>query len=121
MGTVERVGGGLVEISAVTTIIGAPIAEALIHGLKAACGMAWAPMSCFGAIHVTKACLSASVPDRLRESMGLRNQFVDAAIGVMLRVDQAKNRVDWATPVLYRSCRTLYAVVWLHPQRRHSR
>ena len=97
MATVERVGGGLVEISAVSTIIGAPIAEALIHGLKAACGMAWAPMSCFGAIHVTKACLSASVPDRLRESMGLRNQFVDAAIGVMLRVDQykqAKNRVD---------------------------
>src|SRR5271170_4839013 len=94
MATVERVGGGLVEISAVSTIIGAPISEALIHGLKAACGMAWAPMSCFGAIHVTKACLSASIPDRLRESMGLRNQFVDAAIGVMLRVDQAKNRVD---------------------------
>ncbi|KAI9761625.1 MAG: hypothetical protein M1840_001741 [Geoglossum simile] len=95
--TAERFGGGLVEISAVATIVGAPTAEALIHGLKAACGMVWGPMSSFGAIHVTKACLSASVPDWLRESLGLRNAFVDAAIGVMLRVNrfkQAKNRVD---------------------------
>jgi len=91
------VGGGLVEISAVVTIIGAPIAEALMHGLKAACGMSWAPMSSFGVVHVAKAGLSAAVPDWLRESMGLRNSFVDDAIGVMLSIDhtrQAKNRVD---------------------------
>lgn len=97
MGTAAKVGGGLVEISAVATIIGAPIAEALIHGLKGACGMVWAPMSTFGAIHVSKACLAASMPDHLREAMGLRNAHVDAAIGVMLRVDhskKAKSRVD---------------------------
>src|SRR5215471_17125943 len=97
MSATEKVGGGLVDISAVVTLIGAPTAEALIHGLKAACGMCWAPMSCFGSLHVTKACLSASIPDWLREPMGLSNQFVDAAIGVMLKVDhtkQAKNRVD---------------------------
>ncbi|KAL2005331.1 hypothetical protein VTN00DRAFT_2542 [Thermoascus crustaceus] len=96
-GEARKVGGGLVEISAVSTIIGAPIAEALTHGLKAACGMVWGPMSCFGVIHVAKACLSASVPDLIRESMGLRNQFVDNAIGVMLDVDrfkQARSRMD---------------------------
>lgn len=96
-GEARKVGGGLVEISAVSTIIGAPIAEALTHGLKAACGMVWGPMSCFGVIHVTKACLSASVPDLIRESMGLRNQFVDNAIGVMFDVDrfkQARSRTD---------------------------
>jgi hypothetical protein len=95
--TEKVVGGGLVDISAVVTLIGAPTAEALIHGLKAACGMCWAPMSTFGSLHVTKACLSASIPDWLREPMGLKNQFVDAAIGVMLTVNhtkQAKNRVD---------------------------
>ncbi|KAL9113330.1 MAG: hypothetical protein Q9187_007634 [Circinaria calcarea] len=97
MNPAERVGGGLVEISAVATIIGAPIAEALMHGLKGACGMVWAPVSSFGQIHVAKACLSASVPDWLREAMGLRNAVVDKAIGVMLPIDQAKqskNRVD---------------------------
>lgn len=97
MSAVQKVGGGLVEISAVATIIGAPIAEALMHGLKGACGMVWAPVSCFGQIHVAKACLSASVPDWLREAMGLRNGVVDKAIGVMLPIDQAKqskNRVD---------------------------
>lgn len=54
-------------------------------------------MSTFGAIPVTKACLAASVPDSLRESMGLRNAHVDGAIGVMLRVDsstRSKSRVD---------------------------
>lgn len=94
----SRIGGNLVEISAVSTIIGAPIAEALIHGLKAACGIVWAPMSCFGQIHVIKACLSASVPDYLRESMGLRNQFVDNALGVLLPVNRfrrARSRIDF--------------------------
>src|SRR2546430_281327 len=93
----ERVGGGLVEISAISTIIGAPTAEALTHGHKAAAGMAWSPTSCFGAIHITKACLAASIPDSLRDAMGLRNQFVDSAIGVMLHINrfkQARNRVD---------------------------
>ncbi|GIK01913.1 hypothetical protein Aspvir_005954 [Aspergillus viridinutans] len=92
------IGGNLVEISAVSTIIGAPIAEALIHGLKAACGIVWAPMSCFGQIHVIKACLSATVPDSLRESMGLRNQFVDNALGVLLPVNRfrrARSRIDF--------------------------
>lgn len=37
----KRVGAGLVVISAVVTIIGAPIAEALIHSLEGACGMSW--------------------------------------------------------------------------------
>ncbi|KAL4888805.1 hypothetical protein BDV59DRAFT_196169 [Aspergillus ambiguus] len=97
MAEVKKLGGSLVEISAVSTIIGAPIAEALIHGLKAACGIVWAPMSCFGVIHVVKACLAASAPDFLRESMGLRNQFVDDAIGVVLPVNrfkQARSRMD---------------------------
>ncbi|KAF7167149.1 hypothetical protein CNMCM5623_000556 [Aspergillus felis] len=94
----SRIGGNLVEISAVSTIIGAPIAEALTHGLKAACGIVWAPMSCFGQIHVIKACLSATVPDSLRESMGLRNQFVDNALGVLLPVNRfrrARSRIDF--------------------------
>lgn len=97
MAEVKKLGGSLVEISAVSTIIGAPIAEALIHGLKAACGVVWAPMSCFGVVHVVKACLAASAPDFLRESMGLRNQFVDDAIGVVLPVNrfkQARSRMD---------------------------
>src|SRR2546421_6119101 len=97
MSATEGIGRGLVGISAVVTIIGAPTAEALIHGLKGACGMCWAPMSCFGAIHIAKACLSASVPDWLREPMGLNNPFVDSAIRVMLKIDhmkQAQNRTD---------------------------
>ncbi|GAB1316304.1 hypothetical protein MFIFM68171_06514 [Madurella fahalii] len=91
------ISGGLVEISTVATLIGAPIAEALVHGLRGAGGLAWAPMSSFGLLHVIKACLAAAVPDWARESSGLRNQHVDDALGLVfpLRPTEAiKNRVD---------------------------
>lgn len=91
------ISGGLVEISTVATLIGAPIAEALVHGLRGAGGLAWAPMSSFGLLHVIKACLAAAVPDWARESIGLRNQHVDDALGLVfpLRPTEAiKNRVD---------------------------
>jgi hypothetical protein len=39
MCTAGTLGGGLVEISAVGTIVGAPVVEALMHSLKAAYGM----------------------------------------------------------------------------------
>ena len=91
------ISGGLVEISTVATLIGAPIAEALVHGLRGAGGLAWAPMSSFGLLHVVKACLAAAVPDWARESIGLRNSHVDDALGLVfpLRPEEAvKNRVD---------------------------
>jgi hypothetical protein len=92
-----NVGQGLVEISAVSTIIGAPVAEALMHGHKAAPGLAWSPTSFFGLIHILKACIAIAIPDWARESAGLRNALVDEAIGVTFRIrtDRAlKNRVD---------------------------
>ncbi|KAI1100413.1 hypothetical protein F4804DRAFT_47293 [Jackrogersella minutella] len=96
MGT-PNVSSGLVEISTTATLIGAPIAEALVHGLKGSGGLAWAPMSSFGSVHVIKACLAAAVPDWARESIGLRNQHVDDALGLASLLNPAeatKNRVD---------------------------
>ncbi|KAI1748185.1 hypothetical protein F4782DRAFT_381134 [Xylaria castorea] len=91
------VSGGLIEISTIATLIGAPVAEALVHGLKGSGGLAWAPMGSFGSIHVIKACLAAAVPDWARESIGLRNQHVDDALGLALPLNPSKaikNRVD---------------------------
>jgi hypothetical protein len=87
----------MVEISAVATLIGAPIAESFTVGLKSAACLPWASISSFGLLHVAKAALAAAVPDWLRESLGLKNENVEAAIGLCLPLyveKQARSRVD---------------------------
>ena len=85
----NQLGNGLVEISAVATLVGAPIAEAMTVGLKSAACLPWASMSLFGLLHVAKAALAAAVPDWLRESMGLQNEYVAMAIGLGLELKTA--------------------------------
>ncbi|KIW56379.1 hypothetical protein PV05_05044 [Exophiala xenobiotica] len=90
-------GAGIVEISAVATLIGGPVAEALTVGLKSAAGLPWASMSTFGLLHVAKSSLAAAVPDWIREALGLQNDHVEQAIGLCVALQkekQARNRVD---------------------------
>ena len=79
----SRLGGGIVEISAVATLLGGPISEAMTLGLKSAAGLPWASITIFGLLHVAKASLAAAVPDWLREPLGLENENVDAALGTL--------------------------------------
>jgi hypothetical protein len=93
----RQFGNGMVEISAVATLVGAPIAECLTVGLKSAACLPWASISSFGLLHVPKAALAAAVPDWLREALGLQNENVEAAIGLCLSLyeeKQARSRVD---------------------------
>ena len=107
--TVSQLGTGLVEVSAVATLIGAPIAEALTLGLRSGAGLPWASMSAFGLLHVAKAALAAAVPDWLRDSMGLQNTKVVAAVGFclpMTRNTQARRREDLGDVQAIRNVRT---------------
>jgi len=70
MGSTWDFGNGLVEISALTALIGATIAEALVLGEQGAAGMPWAAMSSFGIVFLIKACIAASTPGWLRDSLG---------------------------------------------------
>jgi len=72
--TLTSFSSGVVEISAVATLIGAPIVEAMTLGLKSAACLPWASISSFGLLHVAKASLAAAVPDWSRESLGLQNE-----------------------------------------------
>lgn len=73
---------GLVEIAALTTLIGSKNAESLSLGSRGAAGLVWATMSTFGALSVVKACLAGSTPEVLRETFGLRNEATDGAVGL---------------------------------------
>lgn len=85
-----RVSLGLVEISALATLIGATNAEALALGLAAAAGLPWAPISTFGVVHVIKVALAAVVSDRIREALGLRSGSVDSALGMIMEINPKK-------------------------------
>jgi hypothetical protein len=76
-----NIGGGLVEIAALTAIIGGPTTESLALGSRGACGLPWAALSSFGSIFVVKACVSACTPSWLRETIGVRTTRSDAATG----------------------------------------
>lgn len=82
-----NLGGGLIEIAALTALIGSTTAESLVLGNKGAAGLLWGTMSIFGALSVIKACIAAATPDWLRETLGVRTKETDGAIGVSLNLD----------------------------------
>jgi len=79
---VYKVSLGLVEISALATLVGATSAESFALGSKGATGLPWAGMSSFGLIYVIRAFIAAAVSDRARDTLGLRNAGVDSAMGI---------------------------------------
>lgn len=82
------IGGGLVEIAALTALIGGSTAESLALGTRGACGLPWAALSSFGSIFIVKACVSACTPAWLRETIGVRTAGSDAAVGCNLSLDR---------------------------------
>lgn len=91
------IGSGLIEIAALTALVGSATAESLTLGNKGAAGLAWAAMSTFGALSVVKACVAGATPGWLRETLGVRNAATDSAIGLSLDLNSGyRNREDMA-------------------------
>jgi hypothetical protein len=92
-----KLGSGLLEIAALTALIGSATAESLTLGNKGAPGLAWAASSTFGALSVVKACVAGSAPGWLRDSLGVRNTTTDLAIGLSFDLESRhKDREDMA-------------------------
>ena len=92
-----KLGSGLVEIAALTALIGSATAESLTLGNKGAPGLAWAASSTFGALSVVKACVAGATPGWLRDSLGVRNTTTDLAIGLSFDLESRyKDREDMA-------------------------
>lgn len=83
------VGSGIIEIAALTALVGSTTAESLILGDRGAIGMAWAAMSSFGSLFLIRACLAAAIPAWLRETLGLNNIRSNAAVGVKLSLQRS--------------------------------
>ena len=81
-------GNGLIEIAALTSLVGTTTAESLVLGNRGAAGLVWSTMSMFGALSVVKACIAAATPVGLRERLGVRSKEMDAALGVELTLNE---------------------------------
>lgn len=80
---------GLLEVSALTTLIGSSAAESLILGNKGSAGLAWAALSAFSFVSVIKGCVSGASPGWLRELLTIRSPASDLAVGMQLPLDQS--------------------------------
>ena len=81
VGAISTFSTGLVQISGLATVIGGHSLEELSIGLKAASGLAWAPISTFGLLKAMKMWIAGAVPNSLRDVLGLRSAVIDDAIG----------------------------------------
>jgi hypothetical protein len=87
-----NVGSGIVEIAALTALVGSTTAESLVLGCRGAAGMAWAAMSTFGSLFLIKACVAAATPGWLRDTIGVRNSQCDSAVGLSLSLNRHAKR-----------------------------
>jgi hypothetical protein len=96
-----QLSNGLIEIAALTTLIGSATAESLTLGSRGAAGMAWAAISAFGSFSIIKACVAAATPGWLRETLGVRSPRTDSAVGLSLNLlSRHMDREDRARKIL---------------------
>lgn len=99
-------GGGLIEVGALTALIGSTTAESLVLGNRGAAGLLWGTMSSFGALSVIKACIAAATPSWLRDTLGVRSKATDDALGIALTLnDKSLQSRRGATGVCGVACR----------------
>lgn len=82
-------GNGLIEISALTSLIGSTAADSLALGDKGPAGLVWATMTVFGVMSVVKLFIATATPGWLRESVGVRSPKADATIGLSLDLNKS--------------------------------
>lgn len=85
---VFKVGSGLIEIAALTALVGSSTAQSLMLGNRGAVGLVWAAMSMFGVLSMIKACLAAAIPAWLRDTLGVRGVEADEALGLSLTLEK---------------------------------
>ncbi len=79
-----NVGNGLINVAALTALVGSSTVESLVLGNRGAPGLPWAALSTFGNLSVLKACVTGVSPGWLRESIGLRTGITDSILGMSL-------------------------------------
>jgi hypothetical protein len=84
-----NLGNGLVEIAALTSLVGSAAAQSLALGDKGPAGLVWATMTIFGMMSIVTLFTASSTPGWLRDSVGVRGPKSDAVVGLSLDLDKS--------------------------------
>jgi len=82
-------GNGLIEIAALTSLVGSAAAQSLALGDKGPAGLVWATMSIFGMMSIVALFTASSTPGWLRDSVGVRGPKSDAVVGLSLDLNKS--------------------------------
>lgn len=75
-------GSGLINLAALTALVGSSTIESLMLGSRGTAGLPWASISTFGVISIVKAAVAGLSPGWLRETLGVRNALSDSLLGM---------------------------------------
>jgi hypothetical protein len=84
-----NLGNGLIEIAALTSLIGSAAAQSLALGDKGPAGLVWATMTIFGMISIVTVFTASATPGWLRDSVGVRGPMSDAVVGLSLDLNKS--------------------------------
>jgi hypothetical protein len=82
-------GNGLVEVAALTSLIGSTAAQSLIVADKGPAGLVWATMTIFGAMSIAMLFTTAVTPGWLSDSVGVRSAKSDAVVSLSLNLSKS--------------------------------
>jgi hypothetical protein len=75
-------GTGLINLAALTALVGSSTIESLVLGSRGTAGLPWASISSFAVVSIVKAAVTGLSPGWLRETLGVRNALSDALLGM---------------------------------------
>jgi hypothetical protein len=84
-----NLGNGLIEIAALTSLVGSAAAQSLALGDKGPAGLVWATMTIFGAMSIVTLFTATATPGWLRDSVGVRSAKSDAVVGLSLDLNKS--------------------------------
>jgi hypothetical protein len=84
-----NLGNGLVEIAALTSLVGSAAAQSLALGDKGPAGLVWATMTIFGMMSIVALFTASSTPGWLRDSVGVRGPKSDSVVGLSLDLNKS--------------------------------
>ena len=84
-----NLGNGLIEVAALTSLVGSAAAQSLALGDKGPAGLVWATMTIFSAMSVVTLFTATATPGWLRDSVGVRSAKSDAVVGLALDLNKS--------------------------------
>lgn len=99
-----NLGNGVIEVAALTSLMGSAAAQSLALGDKGPSASVCARMNTFGTTSIVTVLAAPAMPGWLRESVGVRSAKLDSVVGLSLNLDKGYKYRDSYDAVNWVEC-----------------